>query len=166
MPSKQAESPNLGQILGQLLQRAPAEKQALLIALAERMAAERYRQWAAEMSGDGHRAELLACAEREEQIASRIESLYADVGAERHALLASSPDLVEVNRQIFAGRPLYQQLAIQAQGERLGAATWRAFARQTADEERRAVFIACAALEEDSAVALEAFLATQRSRSE
>lgn len=162
MSQETPELPNLAEVIGPLLQRLPAEKQPLLIALAERMAAERYRRWAGEATDAGRRSLLLACAEREEQIAARVESLYANAEAERRELLASHPELVETNRAIFAGRPLAQQFAIQAQGERLGAATWRAFAQQTADERRRGVFIGCAALEEDSAVVLEAFLAETR----
>lgn len=151
------ELPNLAQVLGQLLQRLPVDKQPLLIALAERMAAQRYRQWAEQVGADAWRPQLLACAAREDEIAARVESLYPDAEAEQRSLLAGNPDLVEANRQIFAGRPLAQQFAIQAQGERLGAATWRAFARKTADEHHRDVFTACATLEEDSAVVLESF---------
>ena len=42
--------------------------------------------------------------------------------------------------------------ALQAQGERLGAATWRSFAAG-------AVFLGCALLEEENAACLETLLA-------
>ena len=62
------------------------------------------------------------------------------------------------NRSVFADQPLSAQLRIQAGGERLGAVTWRAFAKQ-ADSPAREVFEACAGLEEESALVLESILA-------
>jgi hypothetical protein len=58
--------------------------------------------------------------------------------------------------------PLPHQFTIQAQGERLGAATWRAFARHTEVPSVRDTFLVCAELEEQSATVLEAILADQR----
>lgn len=149
--------PNLGEVLGGVLERVPREQQPLLVAIAERLAAERYRGWAAQPSYDAHRSQLLACAQREEEIADRIESLYPDAAAVRREILAKNPDIEEINRGLFAGRPLSEQLTIQAQGERLGAATWRSFAREASRAFREA-FQACALLEEKSAAALEAIL--------
>jgi hypothetical protein len=63
-----------------------------------------------------------------------------------------------VNRTLFAGRPLADQLRIQARGERLGAATWRAFAARETSPERRDVLLACAVLEEESAAVLESIV--------
>ena len=155
--SDASELPNLAEILGGVLERVPREQQPLLVAIAERMAAERYRGWATEPSYDAHRSQLLACAQREEEIADRIESLYPDAAAVQQDILAKNPDVEEINRRLFAGRPLSEQLTIQAQGERLGAATWRAFAREASSAFREA-FQACALLEEQSAVLLEAIL--------
>lgn len=150
------ELPSIGEVLAPVLGRLPRPEQPLLIALAERLAATRYRGWAAEPVYASHRAALLACAAREEDIAARVEGLYPDAATKQDAILRTNPDLEDVNRTLFAGRPLPQQLAIQAQGERLGAATWRSFARH--DESRKAVFLACAELEEASADVLEAIL--------
>ena len=72
---------------------------------------------------------------------------------------AANPDLEEINRSLFAGRPIRQQFTIQAMGERLGAATWRAFAAHAKDAPARVAFLACAALEEESARFLESLLA-------
>jgi len=104
------------------------------------------------------KAELLACAAREEQIAGRIESLFSDAASIQREIMAANPDLGEINRRLFAGQPLAQQFSMQAQGERLGAATWRAAARRAAEPEARDTFLACAELEEESAVVLEAML--------
>ncbi len=151
------ELPNLAQVLSGVLERVPREQQPLLVAIAERMAAQRYRDWAAQPSYDAHRSQLFACAQREEEIADRIESLYPDAAAVRRQILAKNPDVEEINRGLFAGRPLSEQLTIQAQGERLGAATWRSLARDAKPAFSEA-FQACALLEEESATALEAIL--------
>jgi len=156
------ELPNLGVIIGGVLQRVPLLQQPLLIATAERLAARRYREWATVTAPGPRRSQLLACAEREEEIAGRVEALYPEAAAMQHALLANNPDLEELNHSIFAGRPLMQQFTIQAQGERLGAATWKAFAQHDQDPSRRAAFLACADLEVESALVLEGILAAER----
>jgi hypothetical protein len=146
--------PNVAEILAAVLQRVPRPQQPLLIALAERLAAARYRAWAGDPGALSWKDELFACADREEEIAGRIESLYTGAASTQRALRAAIPELEGINRDLFAGRPLLQQFAIQAQGERLGAATWRAFAAHAAEAER-GVFLSCAELEEESATLLE-----------
>lgn len=150
--------PNVAEILGPLLGRVEPERRPLLLALAERMAAERYRGWAEEVSDPAQRAELRSCADREEEIASRIEALTPDAAAVQRDIVAKLPDLDEINRSVFAGRPLADQFAIQADGERAGGATWQAFAAGTTDESARAAFLACADLEEMSARVLDGLL--------
>lgn len=153
--------PNIAEILGRVLLRVPRERQPLLIALAERLAAERYRQWAADPSMTTCRAELLACADREEEIARRVEALYPDGAAMQREMMLANPDLEEINRSLFAGRSLAHQFTIQAGGERLGAATWRSLAEPETSSATRATFLACATLEEASAVVLESLLASR-----
>lgn len=151
--------PNVAVVLAAVLQNVPAENQPLLIAIAERLAAERYRGWAGESTLVWHAEQLRACAAREEDIAARIEGLFRNAAAIQAGLRAQNPELVEINQALFAKRSLSQQLAIQAQGERLGAATWRALARREPDPARAHVLERCAELEEASAVILEAILA-------
>jgi hypothetical protein len=158
MPSIEPELPDIAQVLGQVLQRVSQEQQPLLIALAERRAAERYRSWAREVTEPTRRGQLLSCADREEEIARRVESLYPEAASIQRDILARSPDLEDINRSLFAGRPLDQQFTIQARGERLGAATWRAFARLGENPEMRDTFLGCAGLEEESAAVLESLL--------
>lgn len=153
--------PDIGVELAPLLARIAREQQPLLIAIAERMAAERYRGWAAEVTDPAQRAQLGACADREEEIARRVESLYPDADATERDLMARHPELALVNRSLFAGRPLTEQFAIQARGERLGSATWRAFARESSGPSQQ-TFLTCAGLEERSAEVLEAILASGR----
>lgn len=149
--------PNIAESLARVLAKVPRERQPLLIALAERLAAERYRAWADDPARPDRRAQLLACAEREEEIARRVEGLYPGGAAIQRELVEANPDLIEINRSLFAGRPLAQQFMIQARGERLGAATWRAFAEHAPNADARATFVACATLEEESAAVLESF---------
>ena len=156
-----ADLPDVATILGAVLQRVPPVHRPLLIALAERGAAERYRAWAKDATDETRTACLAACAEREEEIARRVESLYPDAAYVQRDLLAQHPDLGEITRTVFAGRPLAAQLAIQARGERAGAAVWRSFARHASHEAARAELLHCAELEEESAVYLEAVLQGQ-----
>lgn len=153
--SKQSELPNIAAVFAEVLNRVPREQQPLLIAYAERLAAKRYRGWAEQVGDDGHRSGLLACASREEEIAGRIESLYPDAAAMQQRLLEANPELLEINTKLFAPLSIEQQFELQAQGERLGAATWRALAAHAADTRAREVFLECAPLEEESAAFLE-----------
>jgi hypothetical protein len=151
--------PSVGETIAPLLARVAREQQPLLIAYAERLAAARYRSWAVLPEGETHAAAFLACAEREEEIARRVEGLHPEAAEQQRRLLAENPGLPEVNRSLFANRPLAEQLTIQARGERLGAATWRSFARHAANDAARDTLLACAELEEESAGVLEQILA-------
>ncbi len=150
-----AELPDIAGVLMTVLQRVPSAQQPLLIAFAERLAADRYRGWATQAIDQQDRSGLFACADREEEIATRIESLYPNAKSIQQDLLAANPDLLEINRTLFAPLTLEQQFRLQAQGERLGAATWRAFAAHADEPRVRDVFLACAPLEERSAELLE-----------
>jgi len=146
--------PNVAELLAPILERVAAPHRPLLIALAERMAAARYRGWAADPANRRRRSDLLACADREEEIARRVESLFPAAASLQRDLLARHPEVEALDRELFAGRPLQEQLGIQARGERLGAATWRSLAKRAEGVERQ-TFLDCARLEEESAVYLE-----------
>jgi len=150
--------PDVAQVLLPVLARVEERDRPLLIAIAERMAAERYRRWAQEAATGYERDRLLACAEREEEIATRVESLRPDHEEVQERVRVANPDLAAINRGLFEGRPRSEQLAIQARGERLGAATWRALAQAQASEEARQTLLECARLEEASAEVLEQLL--------
>jgi hypothetical protein len=99
-----AALPDIGEALAPVIARVPREQQPLLIALAERMAAVRYRDWAAQIGDAAGRAQLLACADREERIAAQVEALYRAPQPQRE-LLAKHRGR-GINRSLFAGRPL------------------------------------------------------------
>ncbi len=156
--------PDVGAILAPLLAGVAPDDRPLLLAIAERMAADRYRRWADAAGDPSTRAGLRACAAREDEIATRIEAVYADAAGVQARLRAAHPELARVDAEVFADRSLAEQFAIQASGERLGAATWRALAALRPDEVERAAFLACAPLEEANAAFLEALLAADRAR--
>jgi hypothetical protein len=154
------ELPSVSDLVRGVLAHVEPRHHPLFIALAERLAAERYRRWAKDTSGAAQRG-LLACAEREDAIADRVAALYPDAVAVQATLGADHPELAEMNDALFAGRPLAEQFAIQAAGERAGAGAWRLFASQAPSDEARRTFLACAGLEEKSAVYLESLLAEE-----
>ena len=154
-----SELPNVAALLAPTLEATAPEARPLLIALAERMAAGRYRTWA-EASTE-HAVVLRECAAREEQIASIAEGLHADAAGIQAGLRTAHPELDTLNRTLFEGRPVHDQYTLQAQGERLGAATWRALA-DASEADAREAYLACAELEERSAEVLEAILGTAR----
>jgi uncharacterized glyoxalase superfamily protein PhnB len=150
--------PSVGDVIGQVLGRVSRERRPLLLAIAERMAADRYRGWARQVLLAADQESLRACAAREEDIATRVEGLHPDATAIQRALRDEMPELDTVTRDLF-DRPLAQQLRIQAEGERLGAMTWTALAERETDARRKRVLLECAELEIASAETLEGLLA-------
>ncbi len=164
-PGRVTARQSLAETVGPIVQAVQREQRPLLIALAERMAAQRYRGWAGQADQVAHRSDLLACADREEEIARRVESLDPRAESIQKDLLAEHPDLDAVYESLFAGLSTHAQFAIQAGGERLGAATWRSLAGEESRQEARQTFLACAVLEEESAAVLESIVATPAGRS-
>ena len=159
MSPESSALPDLGEALRPLLESLPEASRPLLIALLERSAARRYRDWAARPELSARAAELRRCAEREEEIAARVEALYPDAKHVQAELLATLPDLDGLGRQVFAPLSLLDQLRVQARGEHLGSATWKSLARGDSDPERSEALLACAPLEEASAGVLESIVA-------
>ncbi len=162
MLKQSPQIPSVAGILGPILAKVSVGDQPLLLALAERLGAERYREWAARETDAADKALLLGCADREDEIASRIESLRPEAKAVQRRLLEEHSELVELDRALFAGRPLREQYAIQAKGERLAAATWKAVAGASRHAAVRELFSACARLEEISAGVLETLIGRDR----
>jgi hypothetical protein len=159
MTDSKRSMPNVAEILAPLLARVAPVRQPLLLALAERMAAARYRGWAEDPAYAAHRESLVACAEREEEIATRVEALSPDAAAVEREIIAQIPDLEEINRSVFADRPIADQMLIQSAGERAGAAAWQAFAAAAGEPApAREAYLACARLEEESALVLDRIL--------
>jgi hypothetical protein len=151
--------PDLGEAVRPVFESVPEPRRPLLVALLERSAARRYRTWAARPELAARAAELRRCAEREEEIAARVEALYPDARHVQAQLLATLPDLDAFGRDLFDPLTLLDQLRVQARGERLGSATWRSLARAELDPARSKALLACAPLEEASAEVLERIVA-------
>jgi hypothetical protein len=151
MPGMQEK---LTALVGPVAANLGPEERPALIALAERIAAGRYRGWAERVADADVSARLTACAEREEDIAARVEALVDGAARIQTELLERHSDLSERYAELFAGRSLREQFALQAEAERVGAQTWRALAAGS-DAPARDVFEECARLEEASAEVLE-----------
>lgn len=147
--------PSVAELVGPIIEKVELEQQPLLIALAERIAARRYLTWAGVVGNTGDRDRLVACAEREEEVARRVEALFDGASAVQSELLARHGGLEAAYCELFEGRPLFEQFTIQSRGERLGAATWRALAEKSDDDSVRNTYLDCAKLEEESAIVLE-----------
>jgi hypothetical protein len=153
--------PNIAELIGPVLQRVAFEQRPLLIAAAERLAATRYRGWANQVADAKVKHSLLACADREDDIAKRIEGLFPNAESLQKELLSRTPELAEVGGSIFSPYSLQDQFTLQARGERVGAATWRAYAARATDTNTQEVFLRCAVLEEESALFLESLAGKQ-----
>jgi hypothetical protein len=153
-----ADLPSVGDIVGPIYREVAASERPLLIASAERLAASRYRAWAQQAPAT-QRDALLACAAREEEIAALVESLFVDAARIGAELRDKHGALGEAYETLFEGRPLADQYAIQAHGERLGAATWRGLAATDARPEAKHIYLTCATFEEASAEVLESLIA-------
>lgn len=146
--------PNLGQVLRPLLEKVASDQVPLFIAIVERMAAQRYRVWADAIKDEAYARDLRACADREDEIADKVAALYPNAQELEAELRNAHPELDKLASSVFDDLSTLEEYAVQAEGERIGAATWRGFA-ETADAPHRDVFLACADLEEASAEVLE-----------
>lgn len=158
MTYNQSTIPNVPEILRQALRNIDPKLQPFLLAKLERLAAQRYRIWASEHPDPSVKEGLLACADREEEIARRVESLDPDAAAIQNKLLSDNPDLLELNRTPFEGRPLKVQFAMQAQGEMAGAAAWKAYGAAASDPLAGELLQSCGPLEEANAAFLQTLL--------
>lgn len=150
------EAPNFAILLGPFLRAVSRESTPRFLALLERAAAERYRWWAAEWPARA--VALNDCADREDEIADRIERLF-EVSSEAAAQLTSSlPAALKVYADVFTALPIREQLRIQADAERQGAAAWRGISSQSEDETVRKELERCALLEEETADQVESLL--------
>ena len=153
-----SDIPDIGAVLGEVMQTVDPGERPLLLAALERLASQRYRGWANEHPDEAVKRGLGECADREEEIAQRVESVFADAAEIQQRLMADNPDLAELNRTLFEGRPLDVQFTMQAQGERAGAAAWASFAAGAADERVQTMLESCSPLEEANAEFLETLI--------
>jgi hypothetical protein len=148
--------PNFGQLLAPYISAVPAEAMPRFLALLERGAAARYRIWAEALPE--HAEELLVCSRAEDEIADRIEAVFALDESLRVVMEAPLTEATSTYYDAFAGHDVWDQLRIQANAERQGAQAWRSIARSVTDQRVLDQLAACSALEEASADRLDALI--------
>jgi len=150
--------PDFATLLADHIGSVPEAAIPAFLARLERTAADRYRIWA--QAVPEHTEGLLRCADREDDIADRVEKI----------LPATAPELVtameraigparDTYYEVFSGLTPVEQMTIQANAERQGAAAWRAMIDQQSDAAIQAALEQCAQIEEVSADYLDALLA-------
>ena len=115
--------PNFGELLAEFLADIPPEALPVLLAKLERGAADRYRQWAEMLPN--FRENILASANREDDIADRVEELFPISSAHQQLIDEIAPKAKAAYMTVFAGLTAIEQITIQANAERQGAAAWR-----------------------------------------
>ncbi len=143
---------------GALLPDLAPDEVPMLLAILERIAGTKYRSWAQEAADDVERAGLLACAEREDEIAVFIESLEDDAAARAAQLRERFPDLEERYDSVMSALDRTEQLRVQAEGELGGADYMRQFAA-AAEGAVAARFESLACCEEANSKFLSALIA-------
>jgi alkylhydroperoxidase family enzyme len=154
MGGAQRELPELAEVVGTFLAQCSTMEQKTLLAMAERMAAEQYREWAAH-AVDEDRDGLIAAAEREEQVAAVLEKLTPDAAETARVLEERFPMLPASYRAVLGGRSLHDQFTIQSAAERAGGALLRAYAEREGDPAAGDALLTAAGLEEANASFLE-----------
>ena len=154
--------PDFGALLSPYIGQVPAAAMPRFLALLERGAAARYREWSVMLPA--HADELLGCAASEDEIADRIEAAFTLDPALHDLLHAPLPAARATYYDVFSGMDVWDQLRVQANAERQGAQAWRNIATRVDDPSVLAALAACSALEEASADRLDALIAAHSPR--
>jgi hypothetical protein len=143
------EIPNFPMLLMEPLLSVPEPSRVGFIARLERAAADRYREWAAESEelAEG----LIACADREDEIANRAEKLRPVLPEHEEIVEKALREARRLYAGAFVGHGLRDRIVLQAHAERQGSMAWTGFASQTTDEAVKREFLALARLEVASA---------------
>lgn len=154
-----ATAPDFASLLAPYISSVPEDAIPAFLAMLERTAADRYRRWAGELPQ--HAEGLLQCAAREDEIADAVEGIYpATTDAQRRAMDSALAPAKAAYYEVFANLGTHDQLAIQANAERQGAAAWRNMIPDEPDQSIAAVLERCARTEEASADYLDALLSS------
>ena len=148
------EIPDFGELLAEHLGAVPAEAYPYLLSQLERTAAARYRGWAEEVPE--HSEGLMTCAEREDEIADRVEAIFPPT--EEHRALVNSiiPNAKATYYAAFEPYTPVEQMTIQANAERQGANAWQNL--KAAYPDQAEALNALSAIELESANYLDALL--------
>jgi hypothetical protein len=149
--------PNFGVLLGPAIEQVPERSRPAFLAQLERGAADRYRHWASRVADAAEG--LLECAGREDAIAQRVDAIFPAPEVDHAVIEQSFPVARDAYYAVFDGLSLMDQLRIQANAERQGAAAWRSLAAGQEDPSVGEALEACALLEETSADHLDGLIA-------
>jgi hypothetical protein len=114
-----------------LLPLVSPEEVPMVVAILERIAGSKYRIWAEQADNALERDGLLACAQREDEIADFIESLQDDPQGALASLHERIPAFEERYDAVMAGLSRIEQLRVQAEGEMGGSGYMSQFAAAT-----------------------------------
>lgn len=115
--------PNFGELLAPFLTEVPAAALPYLLSQLERTAAARYRGWAEELPE--HATGILACAEREDEIADKAEAMFPPDDQQRSLVDSIMPAAKESYYSVFEGYTPLEQMTIQENAERQGSGAWQ-----------------------------------------
>jgi hypothetical protein len=149
--------PNFGQLLAPFIGKVPAPAMPRFLALLERGAAARYREWAGMLPQ--HADVLATCARAEDEIADRVEAAFTLDESLRADLEAPLPEATRTYYDVFSSMGVWDQLRVQANAERQGAQAWRNIAARHPDPHVVQELATCSALEEASADRLDQLIA-------
>jgi hypothetical protein len=140
--------PKFGEILAPYISTVPEQAVPNFLALLERGAAQRYRDWAEKIPAfhDG----LIACSKSEDRIADIVESIFPLDKQTTEQIQGPLPEARATYNNVFDGLPLADQLAIQADAELQGAEAWRAMLSDDNPAEIQAGLKKCVELDEAS----------------
>jgi len=144
-------------LIGPVLAQLEEDARPVALALAERVAAERYRMWAKEVQDPETRRTLEQCARREDDIAARIESTVTDALAIQRKIAQTHPALAAEYLGLFDGMSLRSQFDFQASLQRATSASWRMLA-DTCTPSIRSILLECSALSAATTSTLEAMV--------
>ena len=153
--------PNFGELLGPYISAVPPQAVPNFLALLERGAAQRYRDWAEQLPNysDG----LLKCAEGEDEIANIIEAMFLIDDEMAQEIQKPLPDARDTYYQVFEQYSLADQLAIQADAELQGANAWRNMLSNDNPVQIQEGLLKCIDLEESSSKYLYSIIDSVRS---
>jgi hypothetical protein len=151
------ETPNFGLLLAPILSQVDSAARPRFLALLERTAADRYRQWATQLPTQAD--VLLACASREDEIADRIEAAFSIGDAKLEELKSLLPAARDIYYSAFENFDVHEQIRMQSDAELQGAHAWRSIAANVSDPSLLGELAKCSELEEMSSAAAKAMLA-------
>lgn len=156
------EVPQFGALLRSHITSVPDAARPAFLAGLERSAAARYRTWAE--AAPAHADDLLACAQREDEIAALVAGLFPISPADQAAVDAALPAAVAVYYEVFAPYSVEEQLYLQSEAELQGAQAWVQMSETVTDPAARDTLARCTTLEQESAHAVKDLLANWQAR--